>query len=107
MAADDDVLHLQAGHRELDAGGHPPHALKGRHEVSDVAQNEEFTRLGLGDQVRADAGIGAGDEEGFWRLVPLVQALEQLLVRAEDLGLELMDALDEFLHPRILPEVRS
>src|SRR5262249_54742930 len=98
MATEDDVLNLEGGDRELDRG--PLAAVGGpggRYDVARVAQDEQLAGVGLRDQVRVDARVGTGDKQGVG-LLPFRQALKQLALRAENRRLEMVDALNQFLH---------
>jgi hypothetical protein len=51
----------------------------------------------LGEHVRIDPRVGAGDEQGE-RLLAVDQSLKESLLRAENVFLKLVDAIYEFLH---------
>jgi len=76
----------------------------GGDDVPSVAQDEQVAGLRLGDEIRVDPGVRAGDEQRV-RFLPLGQLLEQILQRSETVLLELMDALDQALH-EIAPRTR-
>jgi hypothetical protein len=62
--------------------------------------------IGLREQGGVDAGVGTGDEQGQ-RVLPAGQPLEHLLLRREDVILELMDALHQLLHGGTLSAARD
>src|SRR5262249_44238183 len=68
-----------------------------RHDVARIPQDEKLARLGLRQQVRVDARVRAGDEEHRGRLT-LAELVEEFFLGAEDVLLELADALDELGH---------
>ena len=94
MAADDDVLDSQTGHGELDGR---PFAAVGRsvggHDVARVADDEQIAGVRLRDQVGVDARVGTCDEQRFGVLA-VCQPLEQLALRAEEAGLEMVNAFN-------------
>src|SRR5688572_8579741 len=98
MPADDDVFDAKSDDGEFDrrsfaaVGG----AVRGN-DVPRVANDEQISRLRLGDQVWVDAGIRTRDEQGFGILLGR-EAREEFALRAENVRLELMDAVNEFLH---------
>lgn len=67
------------------------------YDVAGVAQNEKLTRFGLRKQAGADARVGTGDEKGE-RMLSLAQVLEQFLLRAENVALELVNPFNELQH---------
>ena len=97
VAAHDDVRHREGLHRVLDGAGLARRDARRRHDVAGVAQDEQVAGKRLRDQVRVDARVRAGDEEGF-RLLPLHEPPEEVALRAEHAALEAMDALDEVSH---------
>src|SRR5262252_10993845 len=86
-----------------DSGSSSPFAsVRGavrRDQGPGVAQHKEIARLGLHQQVRRDAGIGAGDQQRL-RLLPLRKAREQFAMRAEGRSLEVVNASNKFFHNR-------
>src|SRR5262249_2588228 len=68
-----------------------------RDDVAGVAQDEQLAGIGLGDQVRVDARVGAGDEQDL-RALFAGQAFKQFTLAAEDGRLEVMNSLHELLH---------
>ena len=65
VAADDEVLDLEHGNGVLNGGGLT--AVGGavrRNQVAGIAQNEQVAGLGVRDQVRIDARVRTGDEQG-------------------------------------------
>jgi hypothetical protein len=73
-----------------------------RNQVAGVPQYEQLARLGLGEQIRIDARIGASDEKRQ-RALSVAQALEQLLLGAEHVLLEIGDAADDSRHENTDP----
>src|SRR5262249_30473936 len=74
MAEHDDVRHLERKRREFDRGtGAVISTLRlvRRHEVRDVAQDEQGARLGVEDRRHVDPGIAAGNDHGGRRLAEL------------------------------------
>ncbi len=102
MAANDYVWHPQHAHRIFDGGRNSAERIGiRRHNVADHAADEQLAWLGLGEQARVDAGIGAGDEE---RLGPLTQGelFEEILMLRINIPLESGDAPQEFFDRHIL-----
>ena len=98
MAADDDVFDAEDGDRVFDAPFlSAARRAVGRDDVAGIAKDEQLAGLGLGDEIRVDAGVGAGDEQGEG-ILPLRQALEQMSLGTEDVGLKVVYAVDEPLH---------
>src|SRR5690606_39936160 len=61
---DDDVLHAERHHGELDGRRHAAvHLAIGRHDVADVTGDEQIARRALGDQLGNDPRIGTGDRK--------------------------------------------
>jgi len=74
MAEHDDVRHLERKRREFDRGAGAVIStlrLVRRHEVRDVAQDEQGARLGVEDRRHVDPGIAAGNDHGGRRLAEL------------------------------------
>jgi hypothetical protein len=98
MAADNNVLDPQHTHCVLDRRGFAAfNGTVGRNDVTRVSQNEQLTRLGLRQQIRIDARIRTGDEQGQWMLA-VNQLCKQALLGAEDSALELVNTFDKLLH---------
>jgi hypothetical protein len=98
MAHYERMFHSQRGDGVLD--GRPGASVRGavrRDQRAGVAQHEEIARLGLHQQVRRDAGIGASDQQRL-RLLPLRKTLEQFAMRAEGRSLEVVNASNKFFH---------
>ncbi|MNP08388.1 hypothetical protein D3C76_1004550 [compost metagenome] len=94
VAADDDVVHAERHHRELDGGGNAAvHLTVGRHHVADVASDEEVAGGTLGDQFRDDARVGAGDEHRAGVLF-VGELLEQGFLLRKDLVAKALETLD-------------
>ena len=64
MAADHDVANAQHLDRVLDGGRFAAAGAVRRHDVAGVAEQKQVAGLGLRDQIRMHARIGAGDEQG-------------------------------------------
>ena len=98
MATDNDVPHVQDLDRVLDrrrdAAGH--RAVR-RHNVAHSAAQEHIAGLGLENQVRYDARVGAGDEEHVG-LLAIGEQAETVAVLREDVAAEAGVALKETLH---------
>ena len=98
MTADDNVLDAKCCHSELDSRRLPAVGRTvRRHDAASVAKDEQVARLRAGQQVRVNAGVRAGDEQRVG-VLPLRQRLKQPLQRTEVLILELVNALNQFLH---------
>ena len=69
VAEHDDVLHPQRLHGEFEGRGRAvlesPSGLIGRHEVGDVAHNEQFAGRGVEDDLGRHAEIAAADHHDF------------------------------------------
>jgi hypothetical protein len=98
VPADDDVLDLEHAHRVLDRRGRAA-GQPGRHDVADVAHDEELARRCVGEEVRHHARVRAGDEQRLGPLPFVREPLEELAVAREVVLLELVNAVDELLHP--------
>jgi hypothetical protein len=68
-----------------------------RNDVPCIAENEQFSRLGLRQQIGIDTGVRAGNEQRFRRL-PIGKSLEQLALRTEERCLKVMKSVNELLH---------
>jgi hypothetical protein len=69
VAANDYLGHPENADRVFDRGGDAADGVGvGRDNVADDAADEKLAGFGLGQQAGVDAGIGAGDEEGFGAL---------------------------------------
>jgi hypothetical protein len=90
-------MHTQRGDGVLDARGHPVGlgSVSG-HQIAGGADDEQVTRLGSGDHLGDDAGVGAADEQRV-RCVMGGQVSEELRLRREDVRLETGDAVGESL----------
>ena len=67
----DDVPDLEALHGELERGrGAVVGAVRliGRHQVGDIADDENLARRGIENGFRRRPGIAAGDDHDLWRL---------------------------------------
>jgi len=74
MAEHDDVWHLERKRREFDRGtGAVIFAVRlvRRHQVCDVAQDEQGAGLGIEDRRHVDPGIATGNDHGGRRLAEL------------------------------------
>ena len=68
------LRHLEREHGKLDGrAGAVIFALRlvGRHEIGDIAQDEQRARLGIEDRGDIDAGVATGDHHGRRRLAEL------------------------------------
>ena len=108
VAADDDVLHLEDHRGELDAGRDAVEAaadLERRHQVADVADDEQVAGQRAGQQVGDDAGVGAADEQRVRALAFVDQALVVLTELREGFPPETLKTLDELLrHESMRPQ---
>jgi hypothetical protein len=103
VPAHHDIVHLEGRDGVLNRGGFST-ATRGpirRDDVPGVPENEQLSGIGLRQLVRADAGIGAGNEQGE-RVLPLFQAAVKPFARGEHRALKLVDAGDQTLHVRFL-----
>ena len=76
VAEHHDVLDAQDLHRIFQRRRHAMRAavrLEYRHQIGDVAHHEQFTRAGVEDHFRRDAGIAAADHHHRRRLAALGQ----------------------------------
>src|SRR5579884_307980 len=94
VAAYDHVLDVQLLEGILNRSRFAAVNAERRHQIAGVAENEQFARFGLRQQIGIDARIGAGDEQSQ-RLLPLTEAMKQRFLAAEDAVLEMLDTLDE------------
>src|SRR5262249_28667647 len=78
----------------------------GRDDVAGIAKQEEVTRIGGRNQIRIDARVRAGDEQGQRGLLFPSQLLEVFPLVGEMGGLEPADASNDFVHDLATP-VRS
>src|SRR5690606_1075949 len=97
VTADDDVLNVEDLDRVLDCGGGAPREAEARDDVAYVSDDEQLTRRGRGDEVRYDAGVAAGDEEGLGALARGGELLEELAMRGEVSLLKRMNPMCELL----------
>src|SRR5262245_14198499 len=94
VAAKDDVLHAKA--RDGEFTSHllaAPGRTVRRDDVAGVTKDEQLAGLGLGEEVRVDTRVGTGDEQRIG-LLTVRQPLEQLALRTEKVGLEVVNAFD-------------
>jgi hypothetical protein len=106
MSADDDVLHVQVHHRELDGsglgfirGGMTIGTAAGN-QISDVSDDEEIARIGGSEGVRNHSAVGAGDEKGI-RSMPQGEAGELLPVFRQGFPAKLDNSSNQFLHIKV------
>ncbi len=75
MAKHDDVLHTQRLHREFQRGrygaGGAVRRIR-RHEIGDIARDEQFARCGVKNRFRRHAAVAAADHHDF-RLLPALR----------------------------------
>jgi hypothetical protein len=73
MAEHDDMADAEYLHREFerreDAVAHAVRCER-RHQISDVAHDEQLARMGIEDHLRRHPGIAAADDHGVRRLAP-------------------------------------
>ena len=92
------MLDVEDSDGVLDGGGDAAgHGSVGRDDVADGAAEEHVAGLGLEDEVRDDAGVGAGDEEdvGF---LEFSEEMEVVFESWEDFAAEFGVAGEEALH---------
>jgi hypothetical protein len=80
MPQDDDMRDLQIPHREFQRGtGAMVIVVRriGRHEIGDVADDEQLARLRVQQQRRIDPRVGARDHQDFGLLAVIHQGLVQ------------------------------
>ena len=102
VAEHHDVLHLQRRDAELerrrDAMRLPVRRV-GRHEVRDIAHDEQLARPRVEDHLRRDARVGAADHHDLRRLPLLgklaIAALLQRQAGAQEIAIALDEALRE------------
>lgn len=100
MAADDDVLDAESGNGELNSRCFATVASTVRwDDVPSIAKDEQVAGLCLCQQSRVYAGVRTGYEQGFGVLA-FRQLLKQSLQREKASRLELVDAINQFLHDR-------
>jgi hypothetical protein len=100
MAQHDNVLHLERHDGELErrAGAVEGSArLKRRHEVSHVADDEQFTGAGVKNDLGRDARIAATDHQNFGALALLGERLVAVLLAGEMIAEKGAVALDQSL----------
>ena len=99
MAHDDEVLDAQVEHGELDGRADAVELaarLVGRHQVGDVADDEQLARHGAEDRFRIDAAVAAGDDHRLGALPVGGQLLVFLGLRQEVPVMEAAEAVGEF-----------
>ena len=101
VPAHDHIRHAQHAHRVFDGGRNAADGVRiRRNNVADDPADEQLARLGLRQHAGIDAGIGAGDEQGF-RPLPQGELLEQVAVLGVDALLESRQALENPLHGQL------
>ena len=86
MAHDDDVLHAQIQHGELESSRDAVEAAPGfigRDQVGDVAHHEQFTGHGGKDRLRVAAAVAAGYDHHVGALPVRRQVLVTVAVGVE------------------------
>src|SRR5438045_4094699 len=103
MTANDDVLHADVGHGELDrrrlaAVVHAVTVMVARrHDVADVPDDEEVARIGRSEDVRRDAAVAAADEQSV-RPLPESQLRETVARLWRRARPKFRDTLDQLAH---------
>jgi hypothetical protein len=103
VAEHDDMLHLERSNAELERRGNAVRlsiGLVGRHDVGDVAHDEELARARVENDLRRHAGIAAADHHHFWRLPGFPELAIAVLLAAQAAVEESAIALDETLWKR-------
>ena len=100
VPAYDDVADLEHKGGVFDRCGHASEnsVIDRRHDVSDIAHDEELAGSGVRDEVRHDARIAARDEERFGTLPGDRELLEERAVRREVVCLKMVNSRFELLH---------
>jgi len=79
MAHDDDIADLENLHRKLQGGRHAVDQsarVVGRHQVGDVAHDEDFAGVAVENHFRRDARVTAADEHDVRPLAGCSKTLE-------------------------------
>ena len=93
------MLDAQVEHGELDRRADAVELaarLVGRHQVGDVADDEQLARHGAEDRFRVDAAVAAGDDHRFGRLPVGGQLLVFLRLGQEVPVMKAAEAIGEF-----------
>ena len=86
VAHDDDMGDLQHLHRIFErrrCAMALPVGLVGRNQIGDIAQDEDFARVGVKDHLRRDARIAAADEQNFRALAAVGEFAIAILLAPE------------------------
>ena len=75
--------------------------LEGRHEVGDVAQDEQFARAGIEDGLGRGAAVAAADDHGGGRLAAAGQLLVALGLAGVAAGHEVPVAVEQVLRKAV------
>ena len=98
VAAEDGVFDFEDFDGVLDGGGDSVDvAAADGDDVAGVAGDEEVAGPGLQDEVRDDAGVGAGDEEPL-RSLHLGEEMELFALTGKYVGVEFAMTGDKFFH---------
>jgi hypothetical protein len=104
MTADHDVAYAEYFYRKLDGRGGRISArdVRAGDDVADVFHHKEIAGLALGDQLRQDARVRAGDEQRMRILFLPRETVKELAVPSEFVLLEFVNACDELLHGQVV-----
>ena len=103
VAEHDDVLDLERGDAELQRRRNAMGALVGRigrHDVGDVAHDEELARARVENDFRRDARVAAADHHDFRRLPAFRELAVAVLLPAQTRAEKRAMSLDEALGKR-------
>ena len=97
MPANDDVLHAKCQNRVLDGRGNTPvHLAVRRYNIAHVTGHEQIARCALGDQLRHDARIGAGDKHRP-RVLRRGEFFEKSFLFREDFVMKVQKAINDMV----------
>ncbi len=101
MAEDDDRPHLERPYREFDRGTDAVRLVVRpvrRHQIGDVADDEQFAGGGIEDHLGVGAAVRAGDHQGTGLLPEPAQLLEPGAFVPPGAGAETVIAFDQIVH---------
>jgi len=102
VAADDDIHHLEGGHRIFHRGRNTAgFGTVGGNDIPRVADDEQVARILLGKQLRYHPAVGTGHKQRFGAL-SLCQRLKQAGSLGIHLTLKLQEPFYYFLHRQSL-----